>query len=63
MENKKLKSLSMAALIVSLLPAAALIPAFLNITLPDGVRTVWVGSNIVFALLGLFLSVVITDTS
>lgn len=58
MEKKKMKSLSIVALIVSVLPAAALIPAFLKITLSDGVRTVWAGSNIVFVLLGLFLSVV-----
>lgn len=58
MENKKLKSLSMAALIVSLLPAATLIPVFLKIVLSDGVRTVWAGANIVFVLLGLILSVI-----
>ena len=58
MEKKKMKSLSMVALIVSVLPAAALIPAFLKITLSDGVRTVWAGSNIIFVLLGLILSVV-----
>ncbi len=58
MKNKKMKSLSIVALIVSALPAAALIPAFLKITLSDGVRTVWAGSNIVFVLLGLLLSVV-----
>lgn len=58
MKNKKLKSLSIVALIVSVLPAAALIPAFLKITLSDGVRTVWAGSNIIFILLGLLLSVV-----
>lgn len=58
MENKKLKSLSMVALIVSLLPTATLIPVFLKIVLPDGVRTVWAGANIVFVLLGLILSVI-----
>lgn len=57
MKNKKMKSLSMVALIVSALPAA-LIPAFFKITLSDGVRTVWAGSNIIFVLLGLLLSVV-----
>lgn len=31
MKNKKMKSLSMVALIVSALPAAALIPAFLKL--------------------------------
>lgn len=58
MGNKKLKSLSMVALIVSLLPAATLIPVFLKIVLSDGVRTVWAGANIVFVLLGLLLSVI-----
>lgn len=58
MENKKLKTLSMAALIVSVLPAATLIPVFLKITLSDGVRFIWTGANIVFALLGLLLSVI-----
>lgn len=57
MENKKLKTLSMAALIVSVLPVATLIPVFLKITLSDGVRSVWAGANVAFALLGLFLSV------
>ena len=58
MKNKKMKSLSMVALIVSALPAAALIPAFFFFFLSDGVRTVWAGSNIIFVLLGLLLSVV-----
>lgn len=58
MEDKKLKSLSMVALTVSALPAATLIPAFLKITLSDGVRTAWAYANIVFVLLGLLLSVI-----
>ncbi len=58
MENKKLQSISIAALIVSVLPLAALIPSFLHLSLADGVRTVWAGANIVFVLLGLILSVV-----
>lgn len=58
MENKKLKTLSMAALIVSVLPAATLIPVFLKITLSDGIRFIWTGANIVFTLLGLLLSVI-----
>ena len=53
MENKKLKTLSMVALIVSILPLATLVPAFLKITLSDGVRTAWAGTNIAFVLLGL----------
>lgn len=58
MENKKMKSLSIAALIVSLLPVATLILAFFKITLPDGVRTVLTGFHIVSVLAGLFLSVI-----
>ena len=56
--TKKLQKLSLAALIVSLLPLATLVPVFLKITLPDGVRTVWAICNIVLALAGLLLSVV-----
>ena len=58
MEKKKLQSISIAALIVSILPLAALVPSFLHLSLSDGIRTVWAGANIVFVLLGLILSVV-----
>lgn len=58
MEKKKLQSISIAALIVSILPLATLIPSFLHLSLADGVRTIWAGANIVFVLLGLILSVV-----
>ena len=58
MEKKKLQSVSIAALIVSILPLAALAPSLLHISLSDGVRTAWAGANIVFVLLGLILSVV-----
>ena len=56
MENKKRKTLSMAALIVSILPAATLVPVFLKIILPEGVNTVWAGVNVVSAVLGFVLS-------
>ena len=56
--TKKLQKLSLAALIVSLLPLATLVPVFLKITLPDGVRTVWAVCNIVLALAGLLLSMI-----
>ena len=56
--TKKLQKLSLAALIVSLLPLATLVPVFLKITLPDGVRTVWAVCNIVLVLSGLLLSVI-----
>lgn len=58
MEKKKYQSISIAALIVSILPLATLIPSFLHLSLADGIRTVWAGANIVFVLLGLILSVV-----
>ena len=58
MEDKKLKTVSKASLIVSILPLATLIPVFLNITLPEGVSTVWAGINIVCALAGIILSIV-----
>ena len=58
MEKKKLQSVSIAALIVSILPLATLVPSFLHLSLSDGSRTVWAGANIVFVLLGLILSVV-----
>ena len=56
--TKKIKKLSLAALIVSLLPLVTLVPVFLKITLPDGVRTVWAVCNIVLALAGLLFSLV-----
>ena len=58
MERKKLQSVSIAALIVNILPLAALAPSLLPLSLSDGVRTAWAGANIVFVLLGLILSVV-----
>ena len=56
MENKKRKTLSMAALIVSILPAATLVPVFLKIILPEGVNTVWAGVNVVSAVAGFVIS-------
>ena len=56
MENKKRKTLSMAALIVSILPAATLVPVFLKIILPEGVNTVWAGVNVASAVAGFILS-------
>ena len=58
MEKKKYQSISIAALVMSILPLAALAPSFLHLSLSDGVRTAWAGANIVFVLLGLILSVV-----
>ena len=56
--TKKLQKLSLAALIVSLLPLATLVPVFLKIVLPDGVRNLWAIVNIVSVLVGLLLSVI-----
>ncbi len=56
--TKKFQKLSLAALIVSLLPLATLVPVFLNLTLPDGLRFVWAIVNIISTLAGLMLSVI-----
>ena len=58
MENKKMRNLSMAALVISILPLATLVPTFLKITLSDGVRSIWAGANIVFVLAGVILSII-----
>ena len=58
MEKKKFQSVSIVALIVSIIPLAALAPSLLHLSLSAGVRTAWAGANIVFVLLGLILSVV-----
>ena len=56
MENKKRKTLSMAALIISIFPASTLVPVFLKITFPEGVNTVWAGVNVASAVAGFILS-------
>ncbi len=58
MENKKMKTLSMVSLIISVLPLVTLIPVFLKISLPEGVSTAWSGVNIVCVVAGLILSIV-----
>ena len=58
MENKKYKKMSVAAVGISVLPLAAFIPSLLNITLSDGVCSVWAGVNILSVLVGFALSVV-----
>ena len=58
MEKKKLQNISIIALIISILPFATLIPAFLQIILPDGIRTVWSGINIACVITGLCLSII-----
>lgn len=56
--TKKFQKLSLAALIISLLPLTALVPIFLKITLPDGVHMVWAICNIVLTLTGFLLSMI-----
>lgn len=58
MENKKFQKLSVAALIISVLPLATFIPVLFHITLTDGVRSVWAGANILSVFAGLILSVI-----
>jgi len=58
MENKKLQKLSVAALVISVFPLMTFIPVLFNITLTDGVRSVWAGVNILSVFVGLILSVI-----
>ncbi len=58
MEKKKLQNISIAALIISLLPFVTLIPVCLQIVLPDGLRTVWGCANFACIITGLCLSIV-----
>lgn len=58
MENKKLQKLSVAALIISILPLMTFIPVLLHITLTDGIRSVWAGFNILSVFAGLILSII-----
>jgi len=58
MENKKFQKLSVAALIISVLPLATFIPVLFHITLTDRVRSVWAGANILSVFAGLILSVI-----
>ena len=58
MENKKLQKLSVTALIISVLPLATFVPILFNITLTDGVRSVWAGVNILSVFVGLILSII-----
>lgn len=58
MENKKFQKLSVAALIISVLPLATFIPVLFQITLTDGVRSVWAGLNILCVFTGVILSII-----
>ena len=58
MSNKKLQKLSVAALIISVLPLATFIPTLFHITLTDSIRSVWAGVNILSVFIGLILSII-----
>ena len=58
MENRKLQKLSVAALVISVLPLATFVPILFNMTLTDGVRSVWAGVNILSVFVGLILSII-----
>ena len=58
MENKKMQKLSVAALVISVLPLTTFIPVLFQITLKDGVRSMWAGVNILFVFAGLILSII-----
>ena len=58
MEKKSKHQLSIAALVISLLPLTTFLPVLFNVALSDRVRSVWAGVNILSAFVGLVLSVV-----
>ena len=58
MESKKLKTISLVSLIISVIPAATLFFVFLKTMLPEGIRTTWTGVNIACAVVGLLLSII-----
>ena len=63
MEKKKFQNISIAALIISVLPLATLIPVFLQIVLPDELRTVWGCVNIACVIMGLCLSIICVNNN
>lgn len=56
MKAIKMKPLDWMALVCACFPIVTLIPVALSIALPDGVRMVWAGANIISALAGSGLS-------
>lgn len=58
MNNKKLQKLSVAALIISVLPLTTFIPTLFHIILTDSIRSVWAGVNILSVFIGLILSII-----
>ena len=51
MDNKRLQKISVAALVISILPLAAFVPTLFNMVLTDIVRSIWAGVNI-FSVFG-----------
>ena len=58
MKNKRLQKMSAAALLFSILPLTAFVPALFHITLGGNIRFILAGVNILFVCLGLVLSVI-----
>lgn len=58
MKNKRLQKLSVAALIVSILPLATFVPTLFNMMLANNIRSVWAVVNIFSVFLGLVLSII-----
>ena len=54
----KLQKLSVAALIISILPLMTFIPVLFHVTLTDGVRSMWADANIFAVIAGLILSII-----
>lgn len=52
----KTSTLNKATILLSILPFATLIPVFLNVTLPDTIRTVWAVVNLLLVLFSFVLS-------
>ena len=58
MENKRLQRLSVAALIVSILPLATFVPTLFNMVLTNNIRSIWAVVNIFSVFWGLVLSII-----
>ncbi|MDE5699793.1 MAG: hypothetical protein K2I96_20715 [Lachnospiraceae bacterium] len=58
MENKRFQKLSVAALIVSILPLATFVPILFNMVLADNIRSIWAVVNILSVFWGLVLSII-----
>lgn len=58
MENKRLQKLSVAALIVSILPLATFVPTLFNMVLADNIRSIWAVVNIFSVFWGLVFSII-----